>query len=236
MVTRHKILTFTITMLCTLFTYKVFYILENYPIFNNANYSYASDGATSATLPELPAVVNDENNETSTDTKKIGENIEDTASKVEVSENNQNQGCPEKEFSFSEIEILKNLSKRRNELEKLEYELTNKQEVINTTELRIDNKISELKNLQQEVNKLLDEYKKKESENLQSLVKIYENMKPKDAAKIFEELDMVILVEVINKMKELKVAPILSNMNPAKARELTINYAKNKNVDLANEE
>src|SRR3546814_17091245 len=53
---------------------------------------------------------------------------------------------------------------------------------------------------------------------MQSLVKIYESMKPKDAARIFEELDMEVLLEVVERMKERKTAPILAEMNPERAK------------------
>src|SRR3546814_4430099 len=56
---------------------------------------------------------------------------------------------------------------------------------------------------------------------MQSLVKIYESMKPKDAARIFEELDMEVLLEVVERMKERKTAPILAEMNPERAKTVT---------------
>jgi flagellar motility protein MotE (MotC chaperone) len=65
---------------------------------------------------------------------------------------------------------------------------------------------------------------------MRSLVKIYENMKPKDAAKIFEQLDMGIMLEVVERMKEQKVAPILAEMNPVKARELTSELAQRRQM------
>ena len=68
----------------------------------------------------------------------------------------------------------------------------------------------------------------KEEQQLNSLVTIYENMKPKDAARIFGELDMVVLLDVIERMKERKVAPILAAMNPKRAKAITIELAQRR--------
>lgn len=50
---------------------------------------------------------------------------------------------------------------------------------------------------------------------------IYENMKPKDAGRIFEELEMNVLLEVAEKMNNRRLAPILAKMDPKKARDVT---------------
>jgi flagellar motility protein MotE (MotC chaperone) len=65
-------------------------------------------------------------------------------------------------------------------------------------------------------------------------VKIYETMKPKDAAPIFEQLEMAILLDVIERMKEAKVAPIIAAMDPQKAKSLTTDLVKRRR--LAGEE
>jgi flagellar motility protein MotE (MotC chaperone) len=50
---------------------------------------------------------------------------------------------------------------------------------------------------------------------------MYENMKPKDAAAIFNELDMPVLLGVAKAMNPRKMAPILARMTPLKAKALT---------------
>ena len=63
-----------------------------------------------------------------------------------------------------------------------------------------------------------------------SLVKIYENMKPKDAARIFEDLELDTLLEVSERMKERKLAGIIAKMSPQKAREITIELRRLRNL------
>jgi flagellar motility protein MotE (MotC chaperone) len=93
--------------------------------------------------------------------------------------------------------------------------------ILAATEQRIDGKINELRDLKTKVEELLKLYESKEQQKIRSLVKIYENMKPKDAARIFEELDMDVLLEVVNKMNERRISPILADMDPKRAQEVT---------------
>lgn len=134
-------------------------------------------------------------------------------------------------FSNEEVELLKNLSKRREEITKNEKDLSVKTKMLEAAELKVNNKIAELEKLKSEITDLLAQYNDKENMKIQSLVKIYENMKPKDAAKIFEALDMSILLRVINSMKESKVAPILSYINPIRAKEISTEFANQSKLN-----
>ena len=63
--------------------------------------------------------------------------------------------------------------------------------------------------------------KEREDASWQGLVKLYEAMRPRDAATIFNELEMPVLLQVVDRMKEAKAAPVLAAMQPDKARDLT---------------
>lgn len=65
-----------------------------------------------------------------------------------------------------------------------------------------------------------------EEAKLVSLVKIYETMKPKAAAEIFNRLEMPILISVVERMRESKSADVLARMDPAKARQVTAELAR----------
>ena len=54
---------------------------------------------------------------------------------------------------------------------------------------------------------------------------MYENMKPKDAARIFDRLDMKILVEVSTQMNPRKMSEVLAQMSPDAAQRLTVELA-----------
>lgn len=135
-----------------------------------------------------------------------------------------------KEFTQIELDLLQNLSKRREELDSWGKEIEMREGLLKATEVKLNEKIGELKGLKQEVETLLTQYNEKEDVKIRSLVKIYENMKPKDAARIFDEVDMPILLQVIDRMSERKVAPILANMNPQRAKDLTVELAEQKKL------
>jgi flagellar motility protein MotE (MotC chaperone) len=51
-------------------------------------------------------------------------------------------------------------------------------------------------------------------------------MKPKDAATIFNDLAMPVLLQVLDRMKDAKAAAIMAAMNPDKARDVTTELAQ----------
>ncbi len=83
-----------------------------------------------------------------------------------------------------------------------------------------------MKDLQATLGRLMKANDEQQQTKLRSLVKIYENMKPKDAARIFEELDMDTLLPVAERMSERKLAPVMAEMNLAKAKDITQELAK----------
>ncbi|HEX4889092.1 MAG TPA: hypothetical protein VFW37_01810, partial [Alphaproteobacteria bacterium] len=65
---------------------------------------------------------------------------------------------------------------------------------------------------------------------LTKLVKVYEDMKPKSAAAIFDQLDMDVLLAVAKRMDEAKMAQVLSKMTPDAAKRLTLEMAKQRKL------
>ena len=131
----------------------------------------------------------------------------------------------------SEMELLKELAKRREKLEKDKKDLSVREQVLKATENKIDQKVIDLKSLQSQLEDLMKQYEQKENSKILSLVKIYETMKPKDAAKIFNELEMPVLLKVVSNMKEVRVAPVIASMDTVKARELSIELSRQKPLD-----
>lgn len=134
-----------------------------------------------------------------------------------------------------EIELLQALSQRREELEQRAREIDEREVLLKAAEQRIDQKISELEQLQATIEELLVQHDEQDEAQMQSLVKIYESMKPKDAARIFEELDMEVLLEVVERMKERKTAPILAQMNPERAKAVTLELAQRRDLPIPRE-
>lgn len=175
---------------------------------------------------------NSENEEAKNESEKEEENKKDVALAQEIpgaSRVKPNHITP-MPYSEAELEILQNLSKRRAKLESMEQDFQRKVSMLKATENKINSKIQEMKYLEKEIQNLMEFYNAKQEEKTIKLVKIYENMKPKDAAKIFEVLDMDILLAVFYNMKEMKLASILANMDPEKSREITVKYSEYKRL------
>ena len=136
----------------------------------------------------------------------------------------------DKSFSQSELEILQKLAKRREELDIRERTLEQKVGVLKAAEAQIDAKIVKLKELERTISDLVGVYNEQERDRMNNLVKIYSTMKPKEAARLFNEMEMPLLVRVFEKMKESKSAPILALMDSAKATALTAELANKKTL------
>lgn len=136
-------------------------------------------------------------------------------------------------FSASELDLLQNLSRRRDELDRWERNVQVKESALSATEKRIDEKIQQIEGMQKAVGDLLAQYNMQEEAKLKSLVKIYESMKPDDAARIFDEIEMPVLLLVIDKMAEKKAAPILAKMDSKKAKQITVELAEQRRLSTA---
>jgi flagellar motility protein MotE (MotC chaperone) len=138
------------------------------------------------------------------------------------------------ELTKSEIDTLQRLSERREVIERRERELQQKESLVKAAEQRLDQKISQMQEIEKQLQGLVQQYDAKKKTEIEQLVKIYTAMKPKDAARIFDQLDMTILVSVVTSMKENKVAPILSLMDAEKARQLTEELSTRRQLPGAN--
>jgi len=133
-------------------------------------------------------------------------------------------------LSQAEMDILQQLAERRDRIEKREQELEVRGAMLKAAESRIDKKVEEMKSLQATIEKLLAAYDEQQEKKVASLVKIYETMKPKEAAKIFEELEMDVLLMVVERFNGRRLAPVLAAMDPKKAREVTVELSRLRNL------
>jgi flagellar motility protein MotE (MotC chaperone) len=131
-------------------------------------------------------------------------------------------------MSPAEVELLQKLAERRAELDRRAAELSQREVLMQATEKRIDEKIARLQALERDIGGIVDKQAEEDDARLKSLVKIYETMKPRDAARIFEQLDLPVLLGVVEHMKERSAAPILAAMDPSKARTVTLALAERK--------
>jgi flagellar motility protein MotE (MotC chaperone) len=158
------------------------------------------------------------------------------ADKFEINSDSINLGEPQENnceaptFTQSEIEVLQQLAFRREQLENQEQEIAKKFAILDAAQNQIDRKITKLKNLQTLINGLLIKHSEEEQKKLDSIAKMYASMKPKSAAKIFDQLDIETLLTVVENMKASQSGIIVANMDPIKAKELTAKLAERRNL------
>ncbi len=126
----------------------------------------------------------------------------------------------------AERAVLLELRQRRQELDARDAALAGRESVLAAAEQKVSARVVELQALQKKLEALDAARKEREDASWQGLVKLYEAMKPRDAATIFNDLDMPILLQVVDRMKEAKAAAVLAAMQPDKARDLTAKLAQ----------
>lgn len=160
---------------------------------------------------------------------------------IEGHEDDQSQGEPvnwkdagEEDFNYSGVqeELYRDLVSRREELDKREKALATRQALLEAAERELDQKVRELTALRAQIEGLLAKQSEEEEARAQSLVRIYEGMKAKDAARIFNTLDTDVLLQVLTKMSERKSSPIIAEMDPERARTITLLMAQQQTMPL----
>lgn len=127
--------------------------------------------------------------------------------------------------SAAERAILERLQERRRELEARARELDMREALVKAEEKRLEARVAELKEIEERLGGNGERKDEAEAARFKSLVTMYENMKAKDAARIFDRLDLKILIEVAAQINPRRMADILAQMSPEAAERLTVAFA-----------
>ncbi len=127
--------------------------------------------------------------------------------------------------SPGERAILERLQTRRQELDTRSRELEMREGLLKATEKRLEDKVTELKDTESRVNTAMGTRDQMGAQRFKNIVSMYENMKSKDAARIFDRLDLKILVDVSTQLNPRKMSEILGQMSPDAAEHLTVELA-----------
>lgn len=134
--------------------------------------------------------------------------------------------APQPAEAAAERAVLEALRARRAEIEAREQAAGQREVMLAAAERRLVARVEELTALQGRLEALERERAAREEAGLRGLVKLYEGMRPRDAALIFDELDMPVLVSIVDRMREARAAPVMGAMRPERARALTSELAR----------
>jgi len=137
------------------------------------------------------------------------------------------------QMSAEEIGELQQLATRRTELDKRAADLREREVLMQAAERRIDEKIAKLETIEKTIQAEVNTRDQQEDARLQSLTHMYEQMKPQDASRILDQLDLPVVVSLMSHMREMKAAPILASMDAAKAKAVTLALADHHHTPAA---
>lgn len=127
--------------------------------------------------------------------------------------------------SSSERALLERLGERREELQQRGRDLDTRGRLLENAEKRLEGRLQELRTLEERGEAAAARRGDTETGALKNLVTMYESMKPKEAARVFERLPQDVLVPVVTGMNPRKMAEVLAAMSPESAERLTVALA-----------
>ncbi|MGL3209461.1 MotE family protein [Bradyrhizobium sp. BR 1433] len=133
--------------------------------------------------------------------------------------------------SASERAILERLQSRRQELETRAREVEIRESLLKAAEKRIEAKVEEAKANDVKANADAAAKAEADAARFKGIVTMYENMKPKDAAKVFDRLEMNVLYQIASQIQPRKMSDILGLMQPEAAERLTVELARRAGGD-----
>ncbi|MFZ4069667.1 MAG: MotE family protein [Caulobacterales bacterium] len=142
--------------------------------------------------------------------------------------------CPAPSFadqaglSQSEVRVLQTLGDRRKAIDARAAEIDKKADLLSAAEKRVDERIAELKKLEASLEGMLGKLDAEQEQRILGLVNVYQKMRAKDAAAVFNGLDDEVLLEVAARMKQANLADIMGQMSPERTRKLTKMLAESK--------
>jgi flagellar motility protein MotE (MotC chaperone) len=133
--------------------------------------------------------------------------------------------------SPSERAILERLQARRQEIEARAREIDIRESLLKAAEKRIESRVEEMKAVESRISNSSEQKAEAEVARFKSIVTMYEGMKPKDAARVFDRLEMPVLIEIASQIAPRKMSDILGLMQSDAAERLTVELARRAGGD-----
>lgn len=127
-------------------------------------------------------------------------------------------------------DIARELQRRRTEVLELQAALALREAAVRAAEADLAAQVDRLEAFKRELEALVGEAEAEAEERLQQLVRMYESMRAKSAAAIFDRLELPVILAVAKRMREARMAAILAAMDPARARVVTRELAEEREL------
>lgn len=133
--------------------------------------------------------------------------------------------------SPSERAILERLQARRQELEARAREIDIRESLLKAAEKRIESRVEEMKAVESRISASSEQKAEADNARFKGIITMYESMKPKDAARVFDRLEMSVLIEIASQIAPRKMSDILGLMQSDAAERLTVELARRAGGD-----
>lgn len=162
-------------------------------------------------------------------------------------EPDSSKGSPpaEKEEEFdplnldeNQVKILKAMAKKEGDATIADdrAELVQKEQIVQVAKERISEQLKQLEQVRNDIKSVKNDLTEQEKMNVAQMVKIYEGMKPVQAAEILNKLEITALSQIIKTMNPKKAAAIMANMDQAKVRLVTLVMLQDTQAKLISKE
>ncbi|MGR3452357.1 MotE family protein [Pseudooceanicola sp.] len=118
-------------------------------------------------------------------------------------------------------EMLRSIKQERELLAEQKEKLAQRAAEVDLSAQTLEIERGKLAELKTELEGLLARMDRAHTADVDRLVALYRNMKPKEAATIMNDLDIEVTVMVLGSMEERDAAPILAALNPVRARAVS---------------
>lgn len=128
------------------------------------------------------------------------------------------------------VKVIQAVSKKEKEINETEkvVEIEEQKKMLDLAHESIAKKIKDLERVKGELQEKQDHLNKDEKKNVHTMAKIYEAMKPAQAADIFNKLELTSLIQIIKHMNQKKASAIIASMEANRARQLTLEILSSK--------
>ncbi len=120
------------------------------------------------------------------------------------------------------------LSRREGALLLREQSLASREAALAIAARRVQEQADRLASLQESVAQLVRQVSAEDQERAAKLSRIYDAMKPRNAAAILEQMSVEAVLPIVKSLREAKASAIVAAMAPDKARSLTAEMARKR--------